>query len=123
VTLPARRQDPEAMADTIELSAEFTDRLGPTESVRAVLSGPGITLVATEFRVLTEDSHIPLTEVVSVATAGNSLSGGALSIRAEHLELRCTGVPFEQAQRFAAAVRSGLARVQAAAWMPIQRGN
>jgi hypothetical protein len=111
------------MADLIELSAEFTDRLGPTEQVRAVLSGPAGTLVVTDFRVLAEGSHIPLTEVVSVATAGNSMSGGALSIRAEHLELRCTGVPFEQAQRFAAAVRSGLARVQAAAWMPTQRGN
>jgi hypothetical protein len=111
------------MADTIELSAEFTDRLGPTEQVRAVLTGPDGTLVATDFRVLAEGSHIPLAEVVSVATAGNSMSGGALSIRSEHVELRCTGVPFEQAQRFAAAVRSGLARVQAAAWMPIQRSN
>jgi hypothetical protein len=111
------------MADVIALSAEFTDRLGPTEQVRAVLTGPDGTLVATDFRVLAEGSHVPLAEVVSMATAGNSMSGGALSIRSEHVELRCTGVPFEQAQRFAAAVRSGLARVQAAAWMPIQRSN
>lgn len=111
------------MADTKELSAEFTDLLGPTEQVRAVLSGPGVTLVATDFRVLSAGTHISLADVVSVATAGNSMAGGALSIRSEHGELRCTGVPFEQAQRFAAAVRSGLARVQAAVWMPIQRGN
>jgi hypothetical protein len=113
VTLAATAKDPGPMTDTVVLPAEFTDRLGATEQVRAVLTGPDIVLVVTDFRVLSHRDHIPLTEVVSVATAGNSMTGGALSIRSEGGELRVTGVPFDQAQRFAAAVRGGLARVPA----------
>lgn len=111
------------MADTLAVPAEITHRLGSDERVHAVVCGVDqVTLAVTDFRILSERTHIPLAEIVSVATAGNSLSGGALSIRSEDGELRVTGVPFDQAQRFAAAVRSGVARVQAAVWMPVQRG-
>ncbi|AHI01102.1 hypothetical protein GCM10010174_12940 [Kutzneria viridogrisea] len=111
------------MADTLAVPVELSALLGADERVHAVIAGAGQpVLLVTDFRILSSDTQIPLSEVVSVATSGNSLSGGSLSIRSEDGELRITGVPFDQAQRFAAAVRGGLARVQAAVWMPTQRG-
>ncbi|MBV9846264.1 MAG: hypothetical protein JOZ47_14515 [Kutzneria sp.] len=110
------------MADTLAVPTQITDQLQPGEQVQAMVTGAGQrALAATNLRILSADGGIPLAAVVSVASTGNSLTGGALSIRSGECELRVVGVPFDQVQRFAAVVRSGVARVRATSWVPHQR--